>query len=471
LNGYTLIDWDEGVFALHGQWFASAGIEGKPFNFQTPPLYQVLVGVCFKIGGPNPVFLPLLALIFSVLTVYALYYHGRKIYDEATSLVAIAIFITSEFFLFFSRSGLSEAVFLLFFWSAFASFVIGLGSGRTRDFVAAGIFTTLALYTKYSAPVLLPIFAVIGGLHRKNINRNWFWLTIVMPALIFLPYLFIFIRYVTPSVIMERHILILGLHHLRYLYYLFAFAPAALILTAFYSSRIKKTDYYLYIAFLIFFVVLGFYRPYFRLAYPLIPILAFLAGRFLISAGKWRPYLLTVTMRVSLVLGWRTTVYRSRVPAEVAAEIGSVIREGRIGYYLAAVPPNILAYLPGRMALPSDHPAVRIGRRFPFVLRGRLIIEPDNNLLAGQDRTIFLYSTVLDPFKSDHDGLFNRARRIKVWDFIDAPVYYRDIFDPLRNRKQLYEIYMFEHSEMKEDLDRLWRLGFQSECQVFNNSK
>jgi len=466
LSGYTLIDWDEGVFALHGQWFASAGVEGKPFNFQTPPLYQVLVGLLFKIGGPNPIFLPVLALVFSVLTVYALYYYGRKIYDEPTALAAIAVFITSEFFLFFSRSGLSEAVFLLFFWSAFASFLVGLGTSRTRDFLAAGIFTILALYTKYSAPVLLPIFAVIGGIHRKSINRNWFWLTIVMPVLVFLPYLFVYIRYVTPAVIAERHFLILGLNHLRYLYYLFAFAPAALLLTVFYSSRIKKTDYYLYIAFLIFFVVLGFYRPYFRLAYPLVPILAFLAGRFLIGSGKWRPYLLALTVLVSLALGWRTTMYRSRIPAEIASEIGNTIREGKIGYYLSAVPPNILAYLPGRLALPKDHPAVRLGRRFPFLLRGRMIVEPDDNLLAGQDRTIFLYSTVLDPFKSEHEGLFNRSRRKQTWDFVDAPVYYRDIFNPMRNRKQLYEIYLFEHAEMKEDLDRLWRLGFLPECQV-----
>lgn len=456
---------------MHGRWFASGGAEGKPFNFQTPPLYQLMVGGLFKIGGPHPIFLPILALVFSILTVYALYYYGRRIYDERTALAAIAVFITSEFFLFFSRSGLSEAVFLLFFWSAFASFLVGLNSGRTRDFLGAGIFTVLAMYTKYSAPVLLPIFAVIGGLHRKSINRKWFWLTIVLPTLVFLPYLFVFIRYVTPPVIAERHFLILGLNHLRFLYYLLVFAPAALILAALYSSRIQKTDYYLYIAFLIFFVVLGFYRPYFRLAYPLIPILAFLAGRFLILSGRWRPYLLTFSVLVSLALGVRTVIYRSRIPAEIAAEVGRSIRDGKIGYYLAAVPPNILAYLPGRLALPEDHPAVRLGRRFPSLMRGRLIIQPENNRLIGQDRTIFLYSTVMDPFQSEHDGLLNRGQRRRIWDFIDAPVYYRDIFNPLRNRKQLYAIYWFEHAEMKEDLDRLWRLGFLPECQVFNNSK
>jgi len=469
--GYNLIDWDEGVFALHGRWFASAGVDGKPFNFQTPPLYQLMVAALFKIGGPNPLFLPILSLAFSILTVYALFYYGRRIYDEATSFYAIAVFITTEFFIFFSRSGLSEAVFLFFFWSAFASFVVGLGTGRTRDFLISGIFTTLALYTKYSAPVLFPIFAVIGGLHWKNINRKWILLTIVLPALIFAPYLYVFVRYVTPSVIAERHFLILGLNHLRFLYYLLVFSPGALLLAALYSSRIKKADYYLYMALLIFFVILGFYRPYFRLAYPLIPILVFLAGRFIAASGKWRPCLLAFTVLVSLVLGWRTLSYRSRIPTEIASEVKRSIREDKIGYYLAAVPPNILAYLPGRLALPEDHPAVRISLRFPSLLRGRSIINSDHNLLSGQERTIFLYSTVMDPLKSEYEGLLNRARRKQTWDFIDAPVYYRDIFNPLRNRKQLYELYCFEHSEMSEDLDKIWRLGFQSECQVIEYGK
>jgi hypothetical protein len=469
--GYNLIDWDEGVFALQGRWFASSGVEGKPFNFQTPPLYPLMVGALFKIGGPDPRFLPILSLLFSVLTLYAIFYYGRRIYDETTALYAIAVFVTSEFFLFFLRSGLSEAVFLFFFWSAFASFVAGLGSGRTRDFLVSGIFTTLALYTKYSAPVLIPIFAVIGGLHWKNINRKWLLLTIVLPALAFAPYLYVFVRYVTPSVIAERHFLILGLNHLRFLYYLLVFSPAALLLAAFYSSRIKKADYYLYIALLIFFVVLGFYRPYFRLAYPLIPILAFLAGRMLVTSGKWRPYLLAFTVLVSLALGWRTISYRSRIPAEIASEVERLMRENKIGYCISAVPPNILAYLPGRLPLTENHPAVRLGQRFPGFMRGRQIIKPDDNLLVGQEQTIFLYSTVMDPLKSEYEGLLNRARRRRTWDFIDAPVYYRDIFNPLRNRKQLYEIYWFEHADMKEDLDKLWRLGFKSECQVINYSK
>jgi hypothetical protein len=411
-------------------------------------------------------------LVCSILTLYAIYFLGRKIYDEATAWSAAVIFATSEFFLFFSRSGLSESVFLLFFWSAFGFFVVGLGSGRARDFLWSGIFTALALYTKYSAPVLLLIFAVIGGLHWKNINRYWFLLSIVLPAAAFAPYLFVFIRYVTPSVIVERHLSTIGLNHLCYLYYLFVFAPAALILAALYSARIRKADYYLAIAFLIFFVVLGFYRPYFRLAYPLVPMLAFLAGRFVVAAGKWKPYLLALVVLISGVTGWKTTVYRSARPVDIAAETNRLMRDERAGYGLAVIPPNVIFYLPGRLALPEDHPAVRLGRRLPRRLQAGigfeswLIIRPDQNRLTGQDHTVLIYSTVMDPFKSEHEGLLNRGHHLKTWEFVDAPVYYRDIFNPLRNRKQLYELYVFDHKEMSEDLEQLWALGFLPECQV-----
>jgi hypothetical protein len=431
----------------------------------------------FKIFGPNPICLPGLALVCSALTLYALYFLGRKIYDEMTAWAATLIFATTEFFLFFSRSGLSESVFLLFFWSAFGFFVVGLGSGRTRDFLWSGICVALALYTKYSAPVLLLIFAVIGGLHWRNINRNWFLLSIVLPAAAFAPYVLVFIRYVTPSVIAERHLSTIGLNHLCYLYYLFAFAPAALILAALYSVRIRKTDYYLAIAFLIFFVVLGFYRPYFRLAYPLVPMLAFMAGRFVAAAGKWKPYLLGFVVLASAVLGWKTAVYRSFRPVEIAAETNRLMHDENVGYGLAVIPPNVLFYLPGRLALPEDHPAVRLARRLPPRLQARLgfddwlITRPEQNRLTGQDHTVLLYSTVMDPFKSEHEGLLNRGHHLKTWEFIDAPVYYRDIFNPLRNRKQLYELYLFDHKEMSEDLNQLWDLAFQPECQVIGPTR
>ena len=41
----TLIDWDEGIFALQGQWLSTAGSQGKPFNFQTPPLFPLNVSL------------------------------------------------------------------------------------------------------------------------------------------------------------------------------------------------------------------------------------------------------------------------------------------------------------------------------------------------------------------------------------------------------------------------------------------
>ena len=85
LNGINLtrtclIDWDEGVFALQGKWIETIGAEGKPFNFQSPPLYQTLIAFLFKSLGHKDFILPLLSIIFSVLTIYIVFYLFKTLY-------------------------------------------------------------------------------------------------------------------------------------------------------------------------------------------------------------------------------------------------------------------------------------------------------------------------------------------------------------------------------------------------------
>ena len=58
----TLIDWDEGVFALQGEWFSSSGLFGKPYNFQTPPLFQLFIAVLFKLLGVHAFILHFISL-------------------------------------------------------------------------------------------------------------------------------------------------------------------------------------------------------------------------------------------------------------------------------------------------------------------------------------------------------------------------------------------------------------------------
>ncbi|MEO0106868.1 MAG: glycosyltransferase family 39 protein, partial [candidate division WOR-3 bacterium] len=118
LKNLTLIDWDEGVFALQSGWIGSLGGEGKPFNFQTPPLFQILIALVFRLLGAKDWILPLISIIFSALTIYILFLFGKELYAEKIAIFSVILFISTEYFLFFSKSGLSDATFLFFFITA-----------------------------------------------------------------------------------------------------------------------------------------------------------------------------------------------------------------------------------------------------------------------------------------------------------------------------------------------------------------
>jgi hypothetical protein len=51
-------------------------------------------------------------------------------------------------------------------------------------------------------------------------------------------------------------------------------------------------------------------------------------------------------------------------------------------------------------------------------------------------------------------------------EFIDAPVYYKDIYNPERAIRQIYEVYIFETEKLSKVIDDLWALGFNREVHI-----
>ncbi|MEO0205281.1 MAG: glycosyltransferase family 39 protein, partial [candidate division WOR-3 bacterium] len=162
LKNLSLIDWDEGAFALQAKYFASAGAQGKPFNFQTPPLYQIIIALLFKIFGEHDLILPLISIISSVVVMYFIYFLGKNLYNEIIGVFATLLFVSTEFFFFFSKSGLSDAIFLMFFAGALYFFYQSIETNRIIYYLYCCLFTLLACYTKYTGPVLFLIFLFIA---------------------------------------------------------------------------------------------------------------------------------------------------------------------------------------------------------------------------------------------------------------------------------------------------------------------
>lgn len=461
LKNLSLIDYDEGVLALQAKWFSSMGAEGKPFNFQTPPLFQIIIALFFKLFDYKEWVLPLLSIISSCLTIYIFFLFCIRIYNEKVALLSTPLFISTEYFLFFSKSGLSDATFLFFFLTALYFFYRALEDEKKSHFLLCGLFTLLACYTKYTGPILFLIYLIVSFTIAKKRNFSFYLFTIIIPVLLLLPYFIIFIRIVSIKGIFSRHSKLLGINHLKFLYYLIRFAPVIFISALFYRIK-ERNDYFILTIILTFFITLGFYYPYLRLAYPLIPFFALFSASFIYKFKRVRTYLCGIIILVNIFLSYDTIIYHSKIPSLISQKINSLCESYKINYIITATPPNILFNIFGDIML-TENQALRNTRINKLTGLDKRIIRKDINLIKGERQILFLGSNIfpeidkkLLPFKS-------KAGYKEAIEFIDAPIYYKDVFNELRTKKQIYEILVLEMTKLNGiENDSLWQLCLES---------
>ncbi|MCX7994544.1 MAG: glycosyltransferase family 39 protein [candidate division WOR-3 bacterium] len=461
LKNTTLIDWDEGVFALQARWLATMGSEGKPFNFQTPPLFQILVALLFKLFGYNTWLLSFLSVIFSSLSIYLLFLFARDLYNDTIGVISTIFFATTEFFLFFSRSGLSDATFTFFFLSAIYFFYRSLQGKSRISCTLCSIFTILACYTKYTGPVLFLIYLLINLFWQKKKTFSFYLFTIIIPLLFLIPYYSVFVKFVSLQNIFQRHGKLLGVNHLKFLYYLVRFAPIIFITALFYRIK-ERSDYFILITIVSFFTVLGFYHPYFRLAYPLIPLISIYSGGFVAHFKKIRILLILLVAAVNLFLARDTITYRSRIPVLLAYDVEKICQDYGINYIITSVPPNFLLNISGNIILSENQIPINIRNIDKFGLNKRTIIKRENNLIKTEKEILFLHSSIFAHVEKELMQLRKYAELKKSYEFIDAPVYYKDPFNELKEAKQIYEILIFRISELDyREVDILWNICFE----------
>lgn len=411
-----------------------------------------------------------IALVASCFGIYLVYRLACLITNIDDAIIATVLFASTEFFLFFSKSGLSDAVFLCFFLASILYFFRGIKENKDICFLFAGLFLILALYTKYSAFPLLISFLTVGMLHKKKINQKWFAYSLVLPAILYAPYIYVLLKYIGTGELSSRHFNFLGLNHLKFIVFLLLFAPATLFLSLTQLLRSMKKlsiwNTYLFIVIIIFFVILGFYYPYFRLAYPLVSLLAIPGAQFINSLGKRRILIISLFVLISLGFGFRTIKYYSQVPKNTGIFVRELAEVKDIDYIYAVVPPNILFYINYEIVVPEGHPWERFGRLFPLFNKNKEIIHPDDVGLSVTGKTLLVHASALDEVKQEYSQLYEKGVKVSSFHFIDAPIYYKDIYNPQRDIRQFYEVYFIDNAKLGDQLNDLWLFGFDRRVTV-----
>lgn len=166
------------------EWFSEVPSWAKLSFHDHPPLVFLIQNFFFKILGVSILSLRLSFALAGVLSVYLIYLIAKKLWDEKTALASAALMSVSSAHVWISRIGLQESFVILFILCSVYFFLRSLENNRHYLWA---LFFGLAILTKYTAFIILPIFILyLLIVDRSKLNKN-FWLSLILPLVIFSP--------------------------------------------------------------------------------------------------------------------------------------------------------------------------------------------------------------------------------------------------------------------------------------------
>ncbi len=149
------------------------------------PVFPLLQLVGVLIFGIHAYAFRLVSVVFSVLSICAVYIFIRRLAGAVSAIIAALLLSVNFYFVVFGRAGLPEATMMFFSLMTFIVWFAGLRATR-HSFAygfAAGLFFMFSFFTKESS-VSMALFAVISltlffYLERKNPIRKKHYITLL----------------------------------------------------------------------------------------------------------------------------------------------------------------------------------------------------------------------------------------------------------------------------------------------------
>jgi len=193
--GYSAVVWDEiphlysGLLLSRGQLQQYVQVEAF-----YPPLFNLITSLFFRTLGAEIFFARLVSTIFSVLSVWAVFEFGYKLYGPRTGLISSIILASMPGFLWLSRMAMIETMLMFFFTVSLLSFFCWIKTNANKMLILTGITLGLGFLVKYQmvvAAVIMLITLILPGRQYFRTRRKQFLFIIVVAALVFLPWIII----------------------------------------------------------------------------------------------------------------------------------------------------------------------------------------------------------------------------------------------------------------------------------------
>jgi len=181
------IQWDE-VANLNGGLLLLRGNFHQYLSLNTfyPPMYDVFTSSFFAVGGVSVFTGRCVSIVFSLLSVFAVFEFTYRMYGPKTALLASLMLAVIPGYIWLSRVAMIETTLMFFFTVSAMSFFLWLKEHK-NSFLALTISTfALGVATKYQT-VIVAVIAVLGlailgrdYLKKKFHTANRLALTVVV---------------------------------------------------------------------------------------------------------------------------------------------------------------------------------------------------------------------------------------------------------------------------------------------------
>jgi 4-amino-4-deoxy-L-arabinose transferase-like glycosyltransferase len=187
------IQWDE-VTHLNGGALLLRGDTATYFSFNAfyPPMYDLVTMAFFSVGGVSVFTGRFVSVAFSLLTVYAVFEFGTRLYGAKTALVASVFLAVMPGYLWLSRMAMIETMLVFFFSVSAMLFFLWLKDHKTKFLLLSGLMLGFGIITKYQtiilgAIMLTALFFLSRGYLKQKLKR--FPLIIVMALMVVVPWI------------------------------------------------------------------------------------------------------------------------------------------------------------------------------------------------------------------------------------------------------------------------------------------
>ena len=189
------IQWDE-ITHLNGGSFLLRG------EFQTyidlsafyPPMFDTVTMMFFRVLGVSVFSGRLVAVVFSLLTLWVVFEFAYKMYNAKTALISSILLGIMPGYIWLSRMAMIETMLVFFFTLAVLFFFLWLKNHKNKLLVFAGLALGLGFLTKYQmliAGVIMIASLLLLARDRLKLRLSKFTILIITVAIVAIPWIFI----------------------------------------------------------------------------------------------------------------------------------------------------------------------------------------------------------------------------------------------------------------------------------------